>query len=407
VATTARTRPGLLVAIVVVAFAACWGGEMSLKLSTNATDVPRYRDYGVAVRHGDVPYRDFRVEYPPGALPAFVAPALVRTDVRGYRIAFEVLLAVFAVCLLLVTAPLARRAGSPALGADVFVGAGTLALGPVTLGHYDLWPALLVSGFLAALLGGRRVLSAVLLGCAIAAKLYAVVLLPLAFIWLLRRHGRSAATRAVAIAVGVAALWFLPFLVLSPGGLWWSISEQASRPLQLESGAASVLLVAHHLFGVSLGVDFSHTSVNLGGRLADAAATATTIAELAVLVAVWFAFARRARPSGETLVRATLAAVLAFVLLGKVFSPQFMLWLVPLAPLLGGSFGYAGIAGIGGAVLLTRAYFPRQWLDLILFKGEPTALLACRNLALAALLAAALRLVWSRDPAPARPDEPG
>ena len=397
--TTPRTRLGLLVAILVL-FGACWAVVMSLRLTTNATDLPRYRDYGVAMRHGDVPYRDFRVEYPPGALPAFVAPALARTDVRGYRITFEVLLGVLAGCLLLVTAPLARHARAPALAAVAFVASGTLALGAVTLGHYDLWPALLVSGFLAALLADRRVLSAVLLGCAIAAKLYAVVLLPLGLLWLLRREGRASAARWTAVAAGVAAAWFVPFLVLSPGGLWWSVSEQASRPLQLESGAASVLLVAHQLFGVSLGVDFSHTSVNLGGRLAAAAAAATTLAEAAVLVALWAAFARKKAPSAETLVRASLAAVLAFVLLGKVFSPQFMLWLVPLAPLLGGLLAYVCV---GGGVLLTRAYFPSQWRDLILFKGEPTALLACRNLLLAVLLAVVAWRLWSRDPLPGRP----
>ena len=143
--------------------------------------------------------------------------------------------------------------------------------------------------------------------------------------------------------------------------------------------------------------------MNLGGRLAGAAALATTLAEAAVLVAVWVGFARKRRPGPETLLRASFAVVLAFVLLGKVFSPQFMLWLVPFAPLLGGAVGYAGLAGVGAALLLTRAYFPGLWRDLILFEGEPTALLACRNLVLALLLALVTWRVWSRDPLPGRP----
>jgi hypothetical protein len=37
-------------------------------------DTPTYEGYGFAIRHGLVPYRDIPVEYPPGALPVFVAP---------------------------------------------------------------------------------------------------------------------------------------------------------------------------------------------------------------------------------------------------------------------------------------------------------------------------------------------
>ena len=40
------------------------------------TDIPVYERYGWAMADGQVPFRDFRLEYPPGALPVFVLPAL-------------------------------------------------------------------------------------------------------------------------------------------------------------------------------------------------------------------------------------------------------------------------------------------------------------------------------------------
>ena len=40
-------------------------------------DVPLYQSFGDRIAGGEVPYRDFRVEYPPGALPAFGLPSLV------------------------------------------------------------------------------------------------------------------------------------------------------------------------------------------------------------------------------------------------------------------------------------------------------------------------------------------
>ena len=38
-------------------------------------DTPVYQNYGDAIWRGEFPYRDFRVEYPPGALPFFFLPA--------------------------------------------------------------------------------------------------------------------------------------------------------------------------------------------------------------------------------------------------------------------------------------------------------------------------------------------
>ena len=37
-------------------------------------DTPVYVQYASAMVNGEVPYRDFRLEYPPGALPMFVLP---------------------------------------------------------------------------------------------------------------------------------------------------------------------------------------------------------------------------------------------------------------------------------------------------------------------------------------------
>ncbi len=48
-----------------------------------------------------MPYRDVRPEYPPGALPAFVVPALLSEDEAGFRDVFELLMAGFGVATVL------------------------------------------------------------------------------------------------------------------------------------------------------------------------------------------------------------------------------------------------------------------------------------------------------------------
>ena len=46
-------------------------------LREGSNDLAIYREAGEAILRGEIPYRDFFIEYPPGSLPAFVPPALL------------------------------------------------------------------------------------------------------------------------------------------------------------------------------------------------------------------------------------------------------------------------------------------------------------------------------------------
>src|SRR6266545_5000598 len=174
---------------------------------------------------------------------------------------------------------------------------GVFALSPVLLGsvvltRFDLWPAALAVLALATLLWRRYVAAAVLLGLAIGAKLWPVVLLPLAIVWLVRTRGPRAASYWSGGVISVLALVFVPFAVLSPGGIAHSFDVQFARPLQLESLGGSILIAAHHLAGTTLGVATTYGSQNLLGPGTRAVALATSIAGPLALAAVWVAFAR-------------------------------------------------------------------------------------------------------------------
>jgi hypothetical protein len=52
-------------------------------LREGSNDLSIYRDAGEAILLGEIPYRDFFIEYPPGSLPAFVPPALFSADKGG------------------------------------------------------------------------------------------------------------------------------------------------------------------------------------------------------------------------------------------------------------------------------------------------------------------------------------
>ena len=289
----------------------------------------------------------------------------------------------------------AMAAALGALGADslragtalAFAAVAPLALGSVILSRYDLWPAALAAAALAALCAGRHRLSLAVLGLAVAAKIYPAVLAPLFLAHVWRRRGPREAGAAAVLGVAVLAAIYAPFVVLSPGGVWHSVVEQTTRPLRIESLGSAVLLAAHHLFGLGLTVQTSHGSQNLVGSLPDAVGAAEVVLLLGGLAALWLWFARRPRDT-ETLVRASAAAVCLFVAFGKVLSPQYMIWLLPLVPLVRGRRGGAAGAVLGAALVLTQLWFPDHYWDLVFnLGGYETVLVLVRDLVLLVLLA--------------------
>jgi hypothetical protein len=376
------------VVLAAVAFVAAWGLlHTGFWRHDQVVDTPVYAKYGEAITRGDVPYRDFTPEYPPLALPVFVLPALVTSDEDGYRNVFEALMAACGAGLLAFVAVAARRLRSDARLPLAFVAAFPLLLGTVVLTRFDLWPALLTAAALAALLSGRDRLGAGVLGAATAAKLYPAVLLPLAVAWVWRRRGRRDALIAFGVFAAVVAAAYLPFVAIAPHGVASSLGRQLSRPLQIESLGAGILLAAHQAFGLQISWVSSSGSQNLSGTLANVLAVALSVLQVAALVAVWVSFARGpAEP--RRLARHAAAAVVAFVALGKVLSPQFLIWLVPLVALVGG----AELVLLALALVATQVWFPFRYWDLVK-QFDPLAswLVLVRDLLLVALLLLLLR----------------
>jgi Glycosyltransferase family 87 len=365
---------------------------------TQIVDTPTYQRYGQAVLDGQVPYRDFDLEYPPAALPVFVLPALARE--ADYSSAFELLMWACAVAAIVALgiALAAVDASSPRLYAAIgFLALAPLALGTVILSRYDFWPGALAIGAVAAFVSRKERLGFGLLGLAVAAKIYPLVLLPLALVWTARRRGTRELWIGLGCFVGVLALCFVPFLVLSAGGVAHSIGTQLGRPLQIESLGASLLLAAEQLGLYDATVESSHGSQNLAGSLPDTLAALLTAFQLVAVGMVWAVFAATDR-GREGLLAGSAAAVAALVALGKVLSPQFLIWLLPLVPAVAGAGGLAACAVLLAALVTTQLWFPFRYWDVVAL--EPVGLLVVvRNVLLVALYAILLFvLVRARDP---------
>ena len=188
-----------------------------------------------------------------------------------------------------------------------------------------------------------------------------LVLASIAFVYVWRTRGRREALVGLIwlCAIGLAVL--LPFVIADHVGVYLSFAQQANRHLQLETLGSSALLVAHLAGVYAPHVTFDAGADTLAGALPNAACQRRTASSRS-------AFSRRSgwrncrwlAEMVDALVESSIAAVAAFVILGKVLSPQFLLWLVPLAVLL--RYGRTVVA----VALLAPAVSPARHLPAAL-----------------------------------------
>jgi hypothetical protein len=382
----------IAIALVPLFLALCVFSEGGLITDSLWGDVGHYEGFARRILDGDVPYGDFSVEYPPFALPAFVAPALVTSTAPGYLFVFKLLMAGLGVVVLLATGYSLGR-----LGADrttTVCGLGTIAVAPLLLGHvflnrYDLWPAALVALAVAGYLAHRSTAASGFLAASFAAKTFTVAMLPLAVLRVLSTRGRQALVRSAACFAVVCLAIFSYFLATSFGGLGFSYWTQASRDLHGESLPGSILLTLDTVgvYAATI-VPGDPGSLDLAGTLPSVLASLTTVASAAAIVWVWLV-ARRSAASDAVFVTSLATAALAFLAPAKVISPQFLTWLLPLVPLLMGRVGRSALALLVAAMLLTQ-FELRGWEGLHVDAWAAWLLLA-RNVLLVVLLVILLR----------------
>jgi hypothetical protein len=360
-------------------------------------DVRFYENWGAFMANHEVPYRDFRIEYPPGALPVFLAPVYVR-KLLGYHGTyydwFRVEILIIGLLIMVVMAHALAQLGASrrrAYAALCFAGLGPAIVGPIALSRFDYWPTLLAVATVAALVARRPMLACGLAAAGAAVKVYPGLLIPLALIELWRREGRRAAAKGVGLAVAVMAAITVPFAIAAPHGMSWALHRQLHRPLQVESLGAVFFAAAHEIAGIHLHVVKSAGSDNLIGSGPHLAATISGILTFIAVLAVYVLYARSSG-TREQLVTASAAVVTAYIAFSKVLSPQYLVWLIPLVPLIGGKRGLRASALLLVIVGMTQVWSPFRYGD---YHKMTTAwliwLVFARDLLILALLAV---LVW-------------
>jgi hypothetical protein len=357
-------------------------------------DMSTFVHYGNLLRAGRAPYRDFVMEYPPLAAPLFWLPSQFAHGIMQYRTGFAVEMLAFDLGGLGIALHAIQRCGPRGLPCGVMLAQPLWLIwaGPnLVFERFDLAPAVLTLLAVTLLANRRQRLAWMVLGLATAVKLYPVVVAPL-FVLLAWRQ-RTLRQLAADLSVFLAAV-ALPALIVTRADLLalsTFVQYHADRGLEIETLYASVLLIGH-LLGQPLALATGHGAKEvvtpLASLLSSLALPLTALGLAAIYLVAWH---NRHATAGtpdffDRLVRLTAAAILAFMLAGKVLSPQFLLWLYPLLAILVARQATAW-ALFGLALLLSSWIFPAHWSDLVSLTCGAIAVLIIRNSLLLALAA--------------------
>ena len=281
------------------------------------TDIyPLY--YGEGLSAGKVPYTGHPVEYPVligGAMQA--AAWLVRNvspAIRG-REFFDVTVVLLAVCAVAGVLATARAAG-PDRRAQALMVALSPALILSAFINWDLIALALTALGIAAWAGRRGVWAGVLLGLGVAAKFYPLVVFGPLLLLCLRAGQLREFAKTLAAAVLAWLAVDLPVMILAPSG--WAYFYTFSKDRGADWGSIWYL--------------FEHFNVPVLGNSQLSALNEMSAAFFAAACAA-IAVLALAAPRRPRLPQLCFLVLAAFLMTNKVWSPQYVVWLVPLAVL--------------------------------------------------------------------------
>jgi uncharacterized membrane protein len=370
----------------------------------NQGDIGLYLEKAAALLAGQVPYRDFPFEYPPLALVPMVVPALLwpfgTLTLETYPWLFAAWEAVLVLGVGSLLARIVRLPGGPSgtgRPRSVAVRLTIVSIGAALAltWRFDLFPAVLVMVALWASLDGRPGAAGIALGMGVLAKLYPLALVPaLAVPWLLPLDRGRLARYGLATAATVV-LGMLPFVALAGTDALAFLSYQSQRGLQVESVGGGLAVLGGLLGGQPVAMSYGFSAVQVEGGFARAwlaALPAVTVIGFGLLGLVGLRRLRAERAAlgrvqAATIVTLAFASVLVLLVTSKVFSIQYVVWIVPFAAMLRGRRFWLAAA----ALALTMPIHPLLYHDLVEQQALAILVLNLRN---ALVLALTAWVIW-------------
>src|SRR6266581_4646250 len=311
------------------------------------------------------------LEYPPFALVIFSLPLFV--PLLYYQLVFAVLMALVSTLIYWLLLHYGPRGSALAFTFYVFIGVVALAQE-----RFDLVPAALTLLCLIAAERKHWAFAYIALAFGFLIKIYPILFLPALFI--AEQQDRD----SIYIPVKLLALkdvskglwqtlqsirhwhWKNTLLFFSivlgitgffaifnfKGAILSQVSYFANRPLQVES-TGSTLLWLGTLIGFPVNIVFSFGSINMVSIIGG---VVSSLSECLFIAGYMYSIYQQWRGKLD-IVQTFIALLLIFIITGKVFSPQYLIWVIPLLAY-SGAFDRFWLIVWGSISLLTTIIYP-------------------------------------------------
>ncbi len=313
---------------------------------TAELDVLNFYAHSEAIKSGQMPYRDFVFEFPPFSLVFFIIPGLFTSDLETYALLFGLEVVVCIALTLHFTLLICERIGANKLAVTFIFTMFFLMYFPIR--KFDIFPACATLIALYFFMERRFGLAYGFAAFATLTKIYpALIILLFLMLNMLDKSGR----RERNIAVGVVACAAVSVMAVGPlmlAGVPFTdclgfIGFHADRGFQVESLFAEFVRVLTELGLTTSSIVPAHDTHDVVGPLCDAVMpywTAVVVIAIGAMFVVSARFVIRnsgrlgAEWNDRSLVLMATVIILMFMMTNKVFSTQYMVWIMPMLALI-------------------------------------------------------------------------
>ncbi len=294
-------------------------------------------------------------EYPLLTLAIFSLPLFASG--LWYQVVFALLMIIAAGIIYLLIARYRSRPAAIVFAFYLAVGSWATALG-----RFDLVPAGLTLGAVLLAARARWNWAYVLIALATLLKLYPVIFIPIFLIAQQKQISGSWKVwqrwQGLALFVATCALVTLVSLLLNVGNTLYPINYFLSRPIQVESSPGALLWLGQFAHYPAQYI-FTYQSLNFSSLLAHKVSLLSTFL---LVVGLGYTFWLQWRGKLD-IYTASLLTLLLVVILGKVFSPQYLIWITPFIAYIGKQ-NWKWLVSWGAVCALTTFVFPFNYVDI-------------------------------------------